>query len=86
MVSAVCESLQPYPDLSLRVNSYDQMDDSYVVLESDGTILLASEVASDIDYGSILSENGCRQLNAVLRDHTLRHQQVLKVVAADGGT
>jgi MoaA/NifB/PqqE/SkfB family radical SAM enzyme len=66
-----------FPGLILRINDYNQEDDSYIILEADGDIVLSSELVPDISYGFITSSDGARRLRVALNDHTLRHQQVM---------
>jgi MoaA/NifB/PqqE/SkfB family radical SAM enzyme len=70
-------ALHPFPDVRLRINDYTQEDDSYIILESDGDIVLSSELVPDKSYGFITDTDGAQRLQIALVDHTLRHQQVL---------
>lgn len=78
LTESLLKTLQPFPQVSLRINDYTQEDDSYIILESDGDIVLSSELVPDRSYGLVTMEGGAQRLRTALHQHTLRHQQVLK--------
>lgn len=74
-------ALHEFPDVLLRINDYDQEDDRYIILESDGDIVLSSEEIPDQSLGPILGSGGSKRLEAALAEHTLLHQKDLDMVA-----
>lgn len=78
LTDALKDALLPFPGVALRINDYTQEDDSYIILESDGDIVLSSELVPDRSYGNIIGENGAERLRLALGAHTLRHQNVLR--------
>ena len=69
------EALCAFPSVGLRVNDYQQANDRYIILESDGTIVMSSDTQGDFPMGSILAANGADILREALEQHTLEHQQ-----------
>lgn len=69
------EVLRPFPHVGLRVNDYQQANDRYIILESDGTIVISSDTKGDRRMGAILGSNGLELLRQALDEQTLEHQQ-----------
>ena len=68
------EALAPFPNVGLRMNDYQQVNDRYIILESDGTIVMSSDTEGDRSMGSILAANGHEILEQAIQEHTLEHQ------------
>jgi Fe-coproporphyrin III synthase len=60
------------PSMDIILYDYDDPYDTYIVVESDGEIVLCSELA-DRGMGQLLAPNGTELLNAALADQTLAH-------------
>jgi len=75
------KTLAPHPDVGLRVNDYSVADDTYVIVESSGRIVLSSETRPDEDLGSILSSDGAAALRESMNRHTLLHQHQIRTAA-----
>jgi hypothetical protein len=71
------EALKHHPEIGLRVNDYQQVNDKYIILESDGNLVMSSDINGDKVLGSILQENGPELLQEALRQHTLEHQKII---------
>jgi MoaA/NifB/PqqE/SkfB family radical SAM enzyme len=68
--------------VTVQLNNYDEDDDGYIVLESDGEILLCSDARGDASYGSVLSSDGTSLLARALSDQTLTHRSNLVTSAS----
>lgn len=80
MTALLFETLKPFPNVGLRINDYTQEDDSYVILESDGDIVLSSELVPDRSYGLIHHHGGTQRLRAAIAEQSLRHQKIIKKI------
>ncbi|MEQ1596470.1 MAG: radical SAM protein [Casimicrobium sp.] len=67
-----------FPKVVIQQNDYWNVDDRYVVLESDGEIVLCSEVHDDMSFGSIIGPLGPHNLTMALKAQTLAHRTPLE--------
>jgi MoaA/NifB/PqqE/SkfB family radical SAM enzyme len=61
----------------IQLNDYGDPADNYIVVESDGEIMLCSETEGDQSYGSICGEGGEERLRQALNAQTLAHRNYL---------
>lgn len=66
------------PTLNLVINDYNAQSDTYIVVESDGEIMLCSE-QNDQGMGNILATEGDNFLQAALQGQTLDHRKSVHI-------
>ena len=78
MINRISELQVIYPTLVIQYNDYWNPTDNYIVIESDGEIVLCSEVNDDFTYGNIASSSGFTNLCKALEYQTLEHRTPLE--------
>lgn len=74
MIRRLSEFRTTRPTLVIQHNDYWKPADTYIVIESDGDILLCSEADSDLSFGSVISSEGAANLCKALEYQTLEHR------------
>lgn len=60
--------------VSIQLNNYSDGDDGYIVIESDGEVLLCTDSRGDISYGFMTETTASDSLRLALAHQTLTHR------------
>lgn len=74
LTSLVSRFREKHPSIAVQMNNYGDPADTYIVLESNGEILLCSEIAGDRSFGYVVGEGAEYRLRSALNEQTLAHR------------
>lgn len=74
--SKMADIADRFPQVRIRHNAYNDGPDRYIVIESNGAIMLCSDFSGDVKAGFIVGASVSADFDRALREQTLAHRKV----------